>query len=141
MLDSNYEICYTLNVIYALQERGEKVQYRDISQYLIERLAAIGETATSLTERLGWGAAYLHNIINGQFRPSRQRCLELAEVFGDDPNILLSLAGFYVPSEAEYFDFFTLLNSLTPQSQDMALEYLAYLKWREDRAVGAGELS
>lgn len=107
--------------------------YRDLSQYLSERIAAIGDTPSSLAERFGWGQTYLHNIINGQFRPSRRRCIQLAEAFGDDPNIILALAQFYVKPEQEHVAHLEMLNSLSLESQELALDYLQYLKWREDR--------
>lgn len=112
--------------------------YRDLSHYLVERLAACGDNAASLAERHGWSATYLNNIINGQFRPSRQRCLVLAADFGDDPNLILALAGFYVPGDHQE-QFIAALNSLTPDNQQAALDYLEYLKWRELRANGTVE--
>lgn len=109
--------------------------YRDLNHYLVERIAAIGETPTSLAERLGWGVSYIHNIINGQFRPSSKRCTELAQAFGDDPNIILALAGMYVPNAALHDNFIALLNGLSPAGQEAAFDYLLYLTWREDRSA------
>lgn len=106
--------------------------YRDLSHYITTRLAAIGENASSLSERFGWGTTYLHNILNGQFRPSRKRCVQMAEAFGDDPNIILALAGFYIPQEQDHSDYLAMLNSLSPESQERAMRYLHFLKWEED---------
>jgi len=109
--------------------------YRDLSQYITQRLAALGETPTSIAEQLGWGSAYLYNIINGQFRPSRKRSIELAEAFRDDPNIILALAEFYVPPNQDHNEYLDLLNSLDSESQCEALAYLVFLKWKEDHSV------
>lgn len=108
--------------------------YRDLSQYIKERLLAIGETTPSISERLGWSQSYLYNIINGQYRPSRKRCIELAEQFGDDPNIILALANFYVPPDNDHTEFMELLNGLSETSRQAALDYLVFLKWKEDRS-------
>lgn len=108
--------------------------YRNLAQYLNERITAIGETPASLAERFGWGVSYIHNIINGQFRPSSKRCVKLAEAFGDDPNIILTLANYQVPNTADNTQHLSLLNSLTQESRDAAIDYLEYLKWKEDRS-------
>lgn len=112
-------------------------RYKDLYQYLTERISAIGENPTSLAERFGWSQSYLTNILNGQFRPSRKRCLTLAEAFGDDPNIILTLADFYVPPESDPLidEFMARLQSLTKESRQLALDYLDFLKFREDAAL------
>ena len=108
------------------------MQYRGVSRYLTQRLAAKGETPASMSRPKGWGEAYISNIINGQSRPSQKRSIEIAEFFSDDPNIILSLAGYYVPPKNDHFEYITLLESLSPSSQEAALDFLHYLKWRED---------
>ena len=98
-----------------------------------DTLVISGETPTSFADQNGWGAAYVHNILHGQFRPSKKRCLEMATAFGDDPNIILALAGFFVPPENDHHEFTTMLNGLSEKSQAEAIDYLQYLKWKEDQ--------
>ena len=110
---------------------------KNLQQYLTKRINAIGENPTSLAERLGWSKSYLTNMLNGQFRPSRKRCLVLADAFGDDPNIILTLTEFYVPPETDPVidEYVSRLRSLTKESRQLALEYLDFLKLREDSAL------
>ena len=108
-------------------------KYPDLIPYITRRLSEIGETPASMTEAKGWGASYIYNIINGQGRPSSKRCVEIAEFFGDDPNIILGLAGFYTPQTDTHDEYIALLNSLSVDSRKQALDYLRLLKLKEDR--------
>jgi len=108
--------------------------YTTIQSYLTGRIEAIGETPTSLARRLGWGDSYITNIINAQFKPSEKRCKVLSQTFGDDPNILLGLAGFYIPHEfgPDEEALLSAYRSLTPRSRREARKFLGYLKYLED---------
>ncbi len=105
-----------------------------LADYLEERIAAIGETKTHLSETLGWGPSYISNIVNGQFKPSKERCMILARVFGDDPNIILGLAGFYVQHEftEDEQDLLQTYRSISARYKRDARKYLAYLKYLQD---------
>jgi len=106
----------------------------DMVTYLTQRIEAIGETPTSLSRRLGWGNSYITNVMNEQFKPSEKRCKEISRAFGDDPNILLGLAGFYVPHEFSPDEeaLLSAYRSLRPRQQRDARRYLGYLKYVED---------
>jgi len=109
--------------------------YQTIADYLRTRIDAIGHTPTSFSEALGWGKSYVSNVLNEQFKPSPERAREMADFLGDDPNIILSLAGYYTPADvdAKTVDaLYQSIRSLTPESRDSAREFLEFLKWRED---------
>ncbi len=108
--------------------------YQSLPKYLTERIEAIGETPSSLSRRLGWGESYITNIINEQFKPSEKRCKVLARTFGDDPNIILGLAGFYVPHEfgPEEEALLAAYRSLSTHHRIDTRRYMSYLKYVED---------
>jgi len=94
----------------------------------------VGDNAASLSERLGWGTSYVANLLNGQFRPSRERCIALAEVFQDDPNIILALADYYRPPREDPLiqEVTTMLNSLPDEALLKVREYVLFLKHLQD---------
>jgi transcriptional regulator with XRE-family HTH domain len=112
-------------------------EYRSLEQYIRERTEALEETPTSLAVKLGWGQSYLTNVLNGQFRPSRDRCVKLAEIFGDDPNIILGLAGYYMPGKEapEVDELASAIRSLAPEDQRTVRDFVAFLKDRKDKAA------
>jgi hypothetical protein len=120
------------------------LDYRSLSDYLERRINEVNArdqkhqiNPRSLSLEMGWAESYLSGIINGQYRPSRKRCVEIAERFGDDPNIILALAGFYVPQPDDPVvdEYMARLNNLSPESRRKALEYLDYLKYQEDSQI------
>jgi hypothetical protein len=54
---------------------------------------------SGLSEDMGFSASYLGNLVRGTFQISPERCHTIAEFFGDNPNIILSLVGYYSPPE------------------------------------------
>jgi len=72
--------------------------YRDLKDYLTSRCASFNISMRELSRTLGFSPNYIEMIANGYFNPSRKRCLKIAQYFQDDPNIILELAGLYVPS-------------------------------------------
>ena len=71
--------------------------YASLSDYLVKRAREHGHSTTSLSRALVYGTSYISAVIRGQFLPSQRRCWQIAEFFGDDPNIILGLAGYYKP--------------------------------------------
>jgi transcriptional regulator with XRE-family HTH domain len=72
-------------------------RYRDLADYIRQRAHDHEHNTTTLSEALGYGRSYINSIVNKQFGPSSKRCYEIAAFFGDDPNIILELVGFYEP--------------------------------------------
>ena len=72
--------------------------YRSLRDYLTSRCASFNISMRELSRTLGFSSSYIEMIANGYFNPSRKRCLKIAQHFNDDPNIVLELAGLYVPS-------------------------------------------
>jgi transcriptional regulator with XRE-family HTH domain len=73
--------------------------YGSLRDYILTRAREAGYTSISLSEALGFGRSYINAIINDQFTPSRKRCWQIAEFFGDNPNVILGLAGYYQPPD------------------------------------------
>jgi transcriptional regulator with XRE-family HTH domain len=109
-------------------------QYKSLQDYLRQRLSAFDMTPAELSDEMGWGRSYIANILANQFRPSLRRCNQIAERFGDDPNIILSLAGYYNPPEdSDLLDEMkTSLMNLSPQSRKIAQFLIRALKRMED---------
>lgn len=76
-------------------------RYKDVGDYIVQRGADFGHNTYSLSEVLGFGKSYINAVVNEQFLPSAKRCRKIAAFFGDDPNILLELAGYYEPPPEE----------------------------------------
>jgi hypothetical protein len=81
-------------------------RYKNLGEYIRTRAAELGYNTNSLIEALNekskskgvtFGLSYINSIVNGQFSPSKERCHLIADFFGDDPNIILHLAGYYSP--------------------------------------------
>jgi hypothetical protein len=93
------------------ERKGEEImttRYRNLDEYIRTRAADLGLNTHSLVEALNehyesrgieFGVSYINSIVNEQFAPSKKRCHLIAEFFGDDPNIILQLAGYYSPPE------------------------------------------
>ena len=115
--------------------------YRSLSDYIERRITELNArnpdqriTPRSLSMEMQWGESYISGIINEVYRPSVRRCKALADRFGDDPNIILALAGYYEPTaESPLLDEYTQrLSNLNDESQELALMFLDFLKYRED---------
>jgi hypothetical protein len=75
--------------------------YTGVRDYIVKRAADFGYNTYTLSPVLGFGVSYLNAVVNGQFMPSTKRCRKISDFFGDDPNILLELAGYYEPPPEE----------------------------------------
>jgi transcriptional regulator with XRE-family HTH domain len=74
-----------------------------------------------LAKQLGFSCSYLSSLANGQFNPSREGCVKIADLFGDSPNIIFELAVFFFPEK--------------DVQQDLEIAYI--LKDRADRKHAA----
>lgn len=106
----------------------------ELSEYLRRRIEALGTSPTALAEQLGWSPSYLTNLMSDQFKPSEKRCRVLARAFGDDPALILSLAGFYVKDEGDedLMQDFARYKSLRPEHQRLTKFFMEFLKYVED---------
>jgi len=111
--------------------------YRNLADYIITRTRQLGHNTTSLSQALGFGRSYINSIVNGQFVPSQKRCWKIAEHFGDDPNIILGLAGYYEPPKGDPIitHLTQITNSLPRRLQRDLLNYAGYLKTRSPLAA------
>ena len=73
--------------------------YKDLGDYLKQRCSDKRISMRELSLRLGFSVNYIEGLVNRRFGPSPERCRKIAEFFGDDPNLVLELAGFYIPSQ------------------------------------------
>jgi len=103
----------------------------NLQEYIRRRIEALGKSPTELSTQLGWSPSYLTNLIGGQFKPSEERCRKLAREFGDDPNLILSLAGYYTALEehesAEIEDF-ARYRSLKPAHRSLTRLFMDFLR-------------
>lgn len=107
----------------------------ELRDYLKRRIESLGESPTSFSERLGWSPSYLTNALSGQFTPSEKRCRILAREFGDDPDLILSLAGYLVfqrNEDQESAELVSRYKSLRPRSQRLVSLFIDFMKYAED---------
>jgi len=107
--------------------------YQSLEHYLQARARDFGHNLTSLSEELGFARSYLNSIATEQFRPSIKRCRLIAEFLGDDPDIILALAGFREPplDDQSIEAIGRLTNSLSPHLQRTVLEFVSFLNSRQ----------
>jgi len=112
--------------------------YRSLEHYLQARARDVGHNLSTLSEELGFARSYLNSIATGHFRPSIKRCRAIAEYLQDDPDIILTLAGFREPPlEDETIETIgRLVNSLTPHLQRTVLEFVGFLNSRQKSRQG-----
>jgi len=109
------------------------MQYHDLAGYITARAHQLGHNSVSLSEALGFGRSYINSLINDQFKPSVKRCREIAGFFGDDPGIILTLAGYQEPLEKEDPIITGLVQAaagLPKRTRQDLLNYATYLKTR-----------
>ena len=109
------------------------MEYRNLADYITRRAHALGLSAANLSVALGYGRSYINSVVNNQFQPSQKRCREIARFFGDDPNIILALAGYYEPlrdDEPHMQDIEQAARSLPPVLRQALLNYAHFLKER-----------
>jgi hypothetical protein len=112
--------------------------YESLSDYITARAREIGYNSVSLSEALGFGRSYINAVIHGQFLPSRSRCQQIAEFFGDSPNIILRLAGYYQPLPDEddvILRVADIASSLPENLRGDLLDYAEYLRSKHARAI------
>jgi len=72
-------------------------RYKSIRDYLETRARERDTTVTQMSEELLGKRSYLSSIASEQFTPSMERCREIAAHLDDDPEIMLTLAGYMEP--------------------------------------------
>lgn len=119
------------------------VQYRNVGHYIRTRSRELGyKSDAAVADAIGFKRSYLSGIINGQFKPSTGRCWQIAEFFGDDPNIILSLTGRYSPPETDnpVVDALVEIAARLPRHQQRdLLRYADYLRTKTH--IGVRETS
>jgi hypothetical protein len=106
-------------------------RFKNLRDYLDQRLARDHTNQNAVSEAFGWRRNYLNSVYHGLFVPSRQRCDQLAKHFGDDPHILRILAGHESPpvdlSDRQVREIYDLARSLTPEHRREAIKLLKRL--------------
>lgn len=108
--------------------------FRDIGHYLQSRARDLDTNLTAISEEMGWGRSYLNSVAQEQFRPSMERCREIAKYFDDKPDIVLTLAGYMEPPPKDSETsaaVASLVSTLSPRIQRMMLYLAEFLKTRE----------
>lgn len=108
--------------------------YQDLEDYLLRRSRDHGHNLTSLSQELDFGRSYLSSVASGHFRPSVKRCREIAEFFGDDPDIILTLAGYRgepLSGQSPGRAVARITNTLSPQLQRTLMEFAGFLSSRQ----------
>lgn len=105
-------------------------QYRTLAEYITTRAREMGHNMASLSKALNFGRSYINAIVNGQFLPRQKRCRQIAQYFGDDPAIILTLAGYQEPPpQGETLgEIARLVGSLPEDQQRQIRDYAAFLK-------------
>jgi len=111
--------------------------YESLGEYITTRARETGYSTVSLSEALGFGRSYINAVVNGQFQPSKERCWKIAEFFGDSPNLILGLAGYYQPpSDNNVVSSITdIASSLPDNLKSDLLDYARYLRSKHTREL------
>jgi len=112
--------------------------FRDIGHYLQSRAHDHDTNLTAISEQLEWGRSYLNSVAQEQFRPSMERCRQIAAYFDDKPDIILTLAGYMEPPPRENETsaaIASVVSTLPPRLQHMMLHLAEFLKARESMHV------
>lgn len=102
--------------------------FRNIAHYIKLRLRQNGLNQNSFSEAKHWRRGYIGGVIHGDFIPSPARCQEIAESFGDDPYMVLVLAGHLDPptdpNERTLREISSLVHALDPKGRRDVLEFI-----------------
>jgi hypothetical protein len=111
-------------------------RFQDVGHYLQARAAEKDTNLTAVSEELNYARSYLNSVAGGQFQPSVQRCREIAAYFDDDPNIILTLAGYREPPSEHGHTaaaVANVVNGLAPGHQNLVLAFAEFMKTRSFR--------
>jgi len=106
-------------------------RYRNIRDYLETRARELDTNITQLSYDMFDKRTYLSAIASEQFRPSMERCREIADHLGDDPEIMLTLAGYMEPPPEECRVSAAIArtaDTLPPDLQRMVLQMTEFLR-------------
>jgi len=106
-------------------------QFSTIKDYLQARMRRAGHSTLSLSEALGFSSSYISGIMNGQFKPSSERCQRIAQYFNDDEQLVLRIAGYYTPVESDVEHIARQIATLSPEGQRFVASVVEYRKWVE----------
>lgn len=109
-------------------------RWRSLDHYLRSRASDRETNLTEISESLDWGRSYLNSIASEQFRPSIDRCRQIATHFDDDPSIILTLAGYMDPPPRDNdvsAAVASTIRGLRPHRQRLMLDLAEFLKTRE----------
>ena len=111
------------------------MQYKNLGDYIRQRCHAHELPIVEASAQMGFSRGYLPSIANGKFNPSREGCIKIANFFGDSPNIVLELAGFFFPEEDVQQDeeIARIAATLPPAERQLLLEIAYVLRERADR--------
>lgn len=73
-----------------------------LGDYLRQRCAAHGYSLGRLSLALGRPRSYIPNLAAGRFQASPDACRQIAELFGDDPLLVVVLAGHAGPERGSW---------------------------------------
>lgn len=102
--------------------------FADLADYITRRCDRDRTNPSAVSVRLGWARVYLGNAAAGVFQMSRGRCAELAQAFGDEPTLVLTLAGHVdlPPERDRWLDEVRVLAAAVPKPKRR--QVLAYLR-------------
>lgn len=111
------------------------MQYTNLGTYIRDRCRARGLPLVEASLRMNFSRSYLPSIAKGTFNPSRERCIQIAEFFGDPPSTILQLAGFFIPeTDVQQHEEIARIAATLPHSDcQLLLEITHILKERSDR--------
>ena len=115
------------------------MQYKNLSDYIWQRCRVHDLALTDAAQRMGFSRGYLSSVAKDTFVPSRKRCIQIAEFFGDPPNLVLELAGYYVPEQdiQQHEEIARVAAALPASDRQLLLEIAYILKERTDRKMHA----
>lgn len=106
-------------------------QFSTLKDYIAARMRRSGHSTLSLSEVLGFSSSYISGIMNGQFKPSIDRCQRIAQYFEDDEQFVLEIAGYYTAVDNATERLARQIATLSPEGQEFVARVIEYQKWIE----------
>ena len=106
--------------------------YKSPADYILRRLSDKQLRQVDIVRALKFRASYVSGLCRDEYNPSRPRCKAIAKFFGDDPNILLIVAGHTsLPvdlSERTLREIYDTALTLTPKQRQETVRFMRFLK-------------